>query len=50
MKKGAQIVFTPQQLEGNADKVSVNLPNLANGAKVGDSVLLAWVFRKEISL
>jgi pyruvate kinase len=34
-------VFTPQQIEGDATRVSVNLPNLAKGAKVKDTVLLA---------
>jgi len=41
LKKGAQIIFTTEQIEGDATKVSVNLPDLAKGAKVGDTVLLA---------
>ena len=41
LKKGAQLVFTPQQIEGYAARVSVNLPNLAKDVKPGDTVLLA---------
>jgi pyruvate kinase len=41
LKKGAQLVFTTQQIEGNAARVSVNLPNLAKDVKLGDTVLLA---------
>jgi pyruvate kinase len=41
LKKGAQLVFTTQQIEGDADRVSVNLPNLPKDIKPGDTVLLA---------
>jgi pyruvate kinase len=41
LKKGAQLVLTTQQIEGDADRVSVNLPNLAKDVKAGDTVLLS---------
>jgi pyruvate kinase len=41
LKKGAQLVFTTQQIEGDATRVSVNLPNLSSDIKPGDTVLLA---------
>jgi pyruvate kinase len=41
LKKGAQLVFTTQQIEGDAARVSVNLPNLPKDVKPGDTVLLA---------
>jgi pyruvate kinase len=41
LKKGAQLVLTTQQIEGDADRVSVNLPNLPKDIKPGDIVLLA---------
>jgi len=41
LKKGAQLVLTTQQIEGDADRVSVNLPNLPKDVKAGDTVLLA---------
>jgi pyruvate kinase len=41
LKKGAQLVFTTQQIEGDATRVSVNLPNLPKDIKLGDLVLLA---------
>jgi pyruvate kinase len=39
--KGTQLVFTTQQIEGDATRVSVNLPNLPKDVKLGDTVLLA---------
>jgi pyruvate kinase len=41
LKKGAQLVFTTEQIEGDAARVSVNLPNLPEDIKPGDTVLLA---------
>jgi pyruvate kinase len=41
LKKGAQLVLTTQQIEGDAARVSVNLPNLPKDIKPGDTVLLA---------
>jgi pyruvate kinase len=41
LKKGAQLVFTTQQIEGDEARVSVNLPNLPQDVKLGDNVLLA---------
>jgi pyruvate kinase len=41
LKKGAQLVFTTQQIEGDAARVSVNLPNLPKDVRLGDTVLLA---------
>lgn len=41
LKKGAQLVFTTQQIEGDTTRVSVNLPDLAKDVKPGDTILLA---------
>jgi pyruvate kinase len=41
LKKGAKLVLTTQQIEGDAARVSVNLPNLPKDVKLGDTVLLA---------
>jgi pyruvate kinase len=41
LKKGAQLVFTTQQIEGDATRVSVNLPNLPRDVKPGDIILIA---------
>jgi len=41
LKKGAQLVLTTQPIEGDAARVSVNLPNLPKDVKPGDTVLLA---------
>ncbi len=41
LKKGARLVLTTEQIEGDADRVSVNLPNLPRDVKVGDTILLA---------
>jgi len=41
LKRGAQLVFTTQQIEGDATRVSVNLPNLPRDVKPGDVILLA---------
>jgi pyruvate kinase len=41
LKKGAQLVITTRQIEGDAARVSVNLPNLPKDIKPGDTVLLA---------
>jgi len=41
LKKGAQLVLTTRQIEGDASRVSVNLPNLPKDIKPGDTVLLA---------
>jgi pyruvate kinase len=41
LKKGAQLVFTTEQIEGDAARVSVNLPNLPEDVKSGDTILLA---------
>jgi pyruvate kinase len=41
LKKGTQLVFTTEQIEGDAARVSVNLPNLPKDIKLGDLVLLA---------
>ncbi len=41
LKKGARLVLTTEQIEGDADRVSVNLPNLPRDAKAGDTILLA---------
>ncbi|MFA5064915.1 MAG: pyruvate kinase [Dehalococcoidia bacterium] len=41
LKKGAQLVLTTRQIEGDAARVSVNLPNLSKDVKPGDTVLLA---------
>jgi pyruvate kinase len=41
LKKGAELVFTTQQIEGDATRVSVNLPNLPKDVKPGDTILIA---------
>jgi pyruvate kinase len=41
LKKGAQLVLTTHQIEGDAARVAVNLPNLPKDVKLGDTVLLA---------
>ncbi len=41
LKKDAQLVLTTQQIEGDAARVSINLPNLPKDVKLGDTVLLA---------
>jgi pyruvate kinase len=41
LKRGAQLVFTTQPIEGDSTTVSVNLPNFPNDVKPGDVVLLA---------
>jgi pyruvate kinase len=41
LKRGARLVFTTQQIEGDATRVSVNLPNLPRDVKPGDTILLA---------
>jgi pyruvate kinase len=40
LEKGAQLSFTTEQIEGDATRVSVNLPDLPRDAKPGDTVLL----------
>ncbi|MBM4433206.1 MAG: pyruvate kinase, partial [Chloroflexi bacterium] len=40
LEKGAQLVLTARQVEGDATMVPVNLPNFAQDVKVGDTVLL----------
>ncbi|MEJ2047254.1 MAG: pyruvate kinase [Dehalococcoidia bacterium] len=40
LKKGAFLSFVTEQLEGDATKVSVNLPNLPKDVRPGDTVLL----------
>jgi pyruvate kinase len=41
LKKGAQLVFTTQHIDGDATRVSVNLPNLPRDVKPGDIILIA---------
>lgn len=41
LKKGAQLVFTTQQIDGDATRISVNLPNLPRDVKPGDIILIA---------
>jgi len=40
LKKGAQVILTTRQTEGDAGVISVNLPTLTQNIKVGDTVLL----------
>jgi pyruvate kinase len=40
LKKGAQLSFTTEQIEGNETRVSVNRPELPREARPGDTVLL----------
>jgi pyruvate kinase len=41
LKKGADLIFTTRQIEGDATRVSVNLPNLPKDIKPGDTILIA---------
>jgi pyruvate kinase len=41
LKRGTQLVFTTRQIEGDASRVSVNLPNLPRDVKRGDTLLIA---------
>jgi pyruvate kinase len=41
LKRGAQLVFTTQQIEGDPARVSVNLPSFPSDVKLGDVILLA---------
>jgi pyruvate kinase len=41
LRKGATLLLTTEQIEGNAGLVPVNLPNLPRDVKPGDTVLLA---------
>jgi pyruvate kinase len=41
LKKGATLLLTTEQIEGDATRVPVNLPNLPIDVKLGDFVLLA---------
>lgn len=40
LRKGAEVVLTTRQVEGNEEVVPVNLPDLPREAKVGDTVLI----------
>jgi pyruvate kinase len=40
LKRGAQVVLTTRQVEGDATLVPVNLPNLPQDVKIGDTMLL----------
>lgn len=40
LKKGAQVSFTTEQIEGDATRVSVSLPDLPKDVRPGDTVLL----------
>jgi pyruvate kinase len=40
LKKGAQVVLTTKQVEGDEQVIPVNLPTLTQDVRVGDSVLL----------
>jgi len=40
IKKGAQLTLTTRDIEGDATLVPVNLPNLPQDVKIGDTVLL----------
>ncbi len=40
LKKGAQVILTTRQIEGDEERVSVNLPTLPQDANVGNRVLL----------
>jgi len=40
LKKGAEVVLTTRQVEGDATLVPVNLPNLPKDVKIGDTILL----------
>jgi pyruvate kinase len=41
LKKGAQLVFTTQHIDGDATRVSINLPNLPKDVNPGDIILIA---------
>ena len=40
LQRGAEVVLTTRQVEGDATLVPVNLPNLARDVKIGDTMLL----------
>jgi pyruvate kinase len=40
LKKGAQVIFTTRQIEGDDRVIPINLPTLPQEVKVGDTVLL----------
>lgn len=40
LKKGAQVILTTRQVEGDKNEVPVNLPNLPRDVKAGDLILL----------
>jgi pyruvate kinase len=40
LKKGAEVILTTRQIEGDAGTISVSLPTLTRDIKVGDTVLL----------
>jgi len=40
LKRGAQVVLTTRQVEGDATLVPVNLPNLPQDVKIGDTMFL----------
>lgn len=40
LKKGAYFSFTTEQIEGDATKVSVNLPDLPKDVRLGDTIIL----------
>ena len=40
LRKGARITITTEDIEGNAELISVNLPNLTEDVKAGDTILL----------
>lgn len=40
LREGAEVVLTTRQVEGNEEVVSVNLPDLPQKAKVGNTVLI----------
>jgi len=40
LKKGAQVILTTKQVEGNDKVIPVNLPTLTRDVKAGDTVLL----------
>jgi pyruvate kinase len=40
LKKGAQLSFTTEEIEGDANRISINLPDLARDVRPGDTVLL----------
>jgi pyruvate kinase len=41
LKRGARLIFTTQQIDGDATRVSVNLPSLPRDVKPGDIILIA---------